>query len=103
MLEHISYVCCSTRRSPPTFVCTTILTLFLFSSFIVLPVTSIEDYCADDGSTLDPSEIHAYLSRVMYGRRSKADPLWNQVVVAGVKDGKTYVLYRCIGQMSPVC
>ena len=62
-------------------------------STFVFPDTSIEDYCADDGSTLDPSEIHAYLSRVMYGRRSKADPLWNQVVVAGVKEGKTYAFF----------
>jgi 20S proteasome subunit beta 7 len=59
-------------------------------------LNSIEDRCADDGSTLDPSEIHAYLSRVMYGRRSKGDPLWNQVVVAGVKNGNTYVVFDVI-------
>jgi len=32
---------------------------------------------------MGPVEIHAYLSRVMYGRRNKMDPLWNQLLVAG--------------------
>ena len=30
-----------------------------------------EDYCADDGSELDPREIFSYLGRVLYNRRSK--------------------------------
>jgi len=38
----------------------------------------------DDGSRLQPSEIHQYLSRVMYARRSKVNPLWNQLVIGGV-------------------
>ena len=62
---------------------------------------SVEDYCADDGSTLDPAEVHSYLSRVMYGRRSKRDPLWNQVVVAGVKDDKMYEVH--IVEVTRVC
>lgn len=38
-----------------------------------------------DGSTLQPSEIHSYLSRVMYNRRSKIDPLWNTVITGGIE------------------
>ena len=30
-----------------------------------------EDYCADDGSELDPREIFSYLGRVLYNRRSQ--------------------------------
>jgi 20S proteasome subunit beta 7 len=30
-----------------------------------------EDYIADDGITLTPREIHAYLCTVMYNRRNK--------------------------------
>lgn len=32
--------------------------------------------------------IHQYLSRVMYNRRSDMDPLWNNIVLAGVEAGK---------------
>ncbi|KAA8494525.1 Proteasome subunit beta type-4 [Porphyridium purpureum] len=48
----------------------------------------IEQFCMDDGYVLTPSAIHQYLVRVMYGRRNKMDPLWNQVVMAGFHDGK---------------
>jgi 20S proteasome subunit beta 7 len=51
-----------------------------------------EDAVQDDGTSLDANSIHKYLSRVMYNRRSKMDPLWNAVVVAGVgKDGKSFL------------
>jgi 20S proteasome subunit beta 7 len=45
----------------------------------------------EDGSTLSPKEIYSYLARVMYNRRNKFDPYWNQLIVAGVKDGKTFL------------
>lgn len=41
------------------------------------------DFNADDGSELDAREIHAFLARVLYNRRCKFDPLWNQLVVGG--------------------
>lgn len=44
-----------------------------------------------DGHELTPKEIHQYLVRVMYGRRNRFDPLWNSIVVAGVRDGKSYL------------
>jgi len=47
-----------------------------------------EETNLQDGHTLGPAEIHEYLSRVMYQRRSKFDPLWNSLLVGGVKDGK---------------
>ena len=43
-----------------------------------------QDYTYADGAQLTPREIHAYLTRVMYNRRSKVDPLWNTLLVAGV-------------------
>ena len=46
------------------------------------------DYCVDDGSTLDPSNVHSLLTRMMYQRRNKGDPLWNSLIVAGCKPGK---------------
>lgn len=37
-----------------------------------------------DGHTLSTSQLYGYLSRVMYNRRSKIDPLWNSFVVGGI-------------------
>ena len=48
-----------------------------------------EEVTAADGHTLGPAEIHEYLSRLMYGRRSKMNPLWNSILVGGFKDGKS--------------
>lgn len=51
-----------------------------------------EDYCMDDGHTLGPAEVHAYLTRVLYNRRNKFDPLWNSLVVGGVApDGSPFL------------
>jgi len=51
----------------------------------------ITDYMWDDGNNLGPLEIHNYLNRVMYQRRNKFDPLWNSLVLGGVKNGKKYL------------
>lgn len=42
-----------------------------------------KEYCYGDGVASNAHEIHSYLTRSMYQRRSKVDPLWNQVLVAG--------------------
>ncbi len=48
----------------------------------------VEDHVKDDGAKLGAAEIHSYLTRVMYQRRNKFNPLYNTLVVAGFKDGK---------------
>lgn len=47
---------------------------------------TIEEFTESDGHELGPAEIHEYLSRVLYGRRSKMNPLWNSILVGGKKD-----------------
>lgn len=47
-----------------------------------------EDNAYEDGSHLTTSEIFNYLTRVLYNRRNSFDPLWNQIVICGVKDEK---------------
>lgn len=42
-----------------------------------------KEYCYGDGVTSNAHEVHSYLTRILYQRRSKMDPLWNQVLVAG--------------------
>ena len=56
-------------------------------------VTS-EDVAAD-GHSLTPTQIYAYLARVMYQRRSDINPLWNSFVLGGVdpKDGTPFLGY----------
>jgi 20S proteasome subunit beta 7 len=49
------------------------------------------DDAYDDGCHLSPKDIHSYLGRVMYNRRNKFDPFWNELVVAGYKDGKPFL------------
>lgn len=50
-----------------------------------------EDQIAEDGSLLFPHSIHSYLTRVMYQRRNKFDPLYNRIVVGGFRDGTSYL------------
>ncbi|PKA52478.1 Proteasome subunit beta type-4 [Apostasia shenzhenica] len=51
----------------------------------------IYDLMWDDGNSLGPKEVHSYLNRVMYNRRNKFNPLWNSLVVGGVKNGQKYL------------
>lgn len=41
------------------------------------------DINQDDGYVRSPKEIHNYLRAVLYQRRNKGNPLWNQLLVAG--------------------
>lgn len=52
---------------------------------------SLHDNMWDDGNSLGPKEVHNYLTRVMYNRRNKFDPLWNSLILGGVKKGQKYL------------
>ena len=45
-----------------------------------------ENY-SSEGHVLNARNLHTYLSKVMYKRRSDINPLWNQMLVAGL-DGE---------------
>ena len=51
------------------------------------------DYCADDKIETSPKAIYQYLVRIMYNRRNRFNPLWNTLIVAGFKDGKSFLGY----------
>jgi len=51
----------------------------------------IAERTAEDGHSLGPTEIYEYLSQVMYARRSKMNPLWNALVLAGRKNGRNFL------------
>lgn len=50
-----------------------------------------EDKNLDDNFVRAPSEIYSYLRAVMYQRRNKFNPLWNNVVVGGVQNGRPFL------------
>ena len=52
----------------------------------------IEEAYGSSGHTLNAKNLHTYLSKVFYKRRSDFNPLWNQVLVAGLEDdGKPFL------------
>lgn len=52
-----------------------------------------EDLNQDDGYRRSPSEIFSYLRAMMYQRRNKMNPLWNQLLVAGFQGGAPFLGY----------
>jgi 20S proteasome subunit beta 7 len=51
-----------------------------------------ERYDSPDQSRLSAANVHRYLSKLLYNRRSKFDPLWNHLLVAGLDDaGKPFL------------
>jgi len=51
-----------------------------------------EAYTSADEPRLSAANLHRYLSKLLYRRRSKFDPLWNQLLVAGLDDeGKPFL------------
>jgi 20S proteasome subunit beta 7 len=51
-----------------------------------------EEAYGSSGHTLNAKNLHTYLSKVFYKRRSDFNPLWNQVLVAGLDgDSKPFL------------
>lgn len=49
----------------------------------------LDEQYHEDGHTLRAKHVFAYLSRLLYGRRSKLDPLWNSMVVGGTQPNES--------------
>jgi 20S proteasome subunit beta 7 len=52
----------------------------------LLTSLSIEEDYSSQGHAMNAANLHKYLSKVFYKRRSDFNPLWNQVLVAGFDD-----------------
>ncbi|KAI0176811.1 Proteasome subunit beta type-7 [Pestalotiopsis sp. IQ-011] len=51
-----------------------------------------ENYHSDASHTLNARNLHKYLAKLLYHRRSKFDPLWNHLLVAGLdEEGKPFL------------
>jgi len=53
----------------------------------------IDEECLADGFTHSPKSIYSWLTRVMYNRRCKMNPLWNTVIVGGMQGGEPFLGY----------
>ncbi|KAM6190442.1 proteasome subunit beta type-4 [Sarcoramphus papa] len=53
----------------------------------------IDEELLGDGHSYSPKAIHSWLTRVMYNRRSKINPLWNTVVIGGYYNGESFLGY----------
>ncbi|KAJ9111547.1 hypothetical protein QFC20_002520 [Naganishia adeliensis] len=63
---------------------------------VCLGVDSISERAqalGDDHPSLGPKQIYEFLSNLMYARRSKMDPLWNAMLLGGIKDGESFLGY----------
>lgn len=52
----------------------------------ILNSLDIEAAYEPSGNTLNAKNIHTYLSKIYYKRRSQFDPLWNHILVAGLDE-----------------
>ncbi|XP_072346699.1 proteasome subunit beta type-4 [Scyliorhinus torazame] len=53
----------------------------------------IDEELLGDGHSYSPKAIHSWLTRVMYNRRSKMNPLWNTVIIGGMNNGEGFLGY----------
>jgi 20S proteasome subunit beta 7 len=52
----------------------------------MLSSLDIQENYASTGHTLNAKNLHTYLAKVLYKRRTEFNPLWNMVLVAGLDD-----------------
>ncbi|XP_053330761.1 proteasome subunit beta type-4 [Spea bombifrons] len=53
----------------------------------------IDEELVGDGHNYSPKAVHSWLTRVMYNRRSKMNPLWNTVLIGGLYNGESFLGY----------
>ncbi len=54
---------------------------------------SIDEECLNDGFQYTPKSLFSWLTRVMYNRRTRFNPLWNTLIVGGLQDGEPFLGY----------
>jgi len=57
----------------------------------IIEQMAIDDLCKDDKVSLTPRSLHSWLTRVLYNKRSKFDPLWTTIVVGGMENGAPFL------------
>ena len=52
----------------------------------LLASLDIRENYSSDGHTLNAKNLHTYLAKILYKRRSDFNPLWNMILVAGLDE-----------------
>jgi 20S proteasome subunit beta 7 len=58
------------------------------ASYNYLLYFSLSQSVLDDGFGMEPKSLHTWMTRLMYARRSKFNPLWNNLIIGGFNNGK---------------
>nr|XP_033781376.1 proteasome subunit beta type-4 [Geotrypetes seraphini] len=53
----------------------------------------IDEELVGDGHNYSPKAIHSWLTRVMYNRRCRINPLWNTFIIGGYYNGESFLGY----------
>ena len=59
----------------------------------ILEQKQIDEELAGSGETMKPAALHCWLTRFLYNKRSRFDPLWTTCLVAGMQEGKPFLGY----------
>ncbi|XP_004519726.1 proteasome subunit beta type-4 [Ceratitis capitata] len=51
----------------------------------------VEDMCYQDDIDMKPKSLYNWLTRILYNRRSRINPLWLEMVVGGMQDGEPFL------------
>ena len=51
----------------------------------------IDEECRSDGHNLSPKSLFSWLTRILYHRRNKFDPLWTSWLVGGIEAGQPFL------------
>lgn len=57
----------------------------------IIDETILADFSMDDKIALKPKDLYTWLTRVLYNRRSKFQPLWVDMVVGGMQYDKSFL------------
>ena len=53
----------------------------------------LDEECKEEGFIYNPKALFSWVTRVLYNRRSRFNPLWNTIVVGGLQDGEPFLGY----------
>ncbi len=57
----------------------------------ILEQKQIDSEVRGGAENMKPKALHCWLTRFLYARRSRFDPLWTKVLVGGVQDGEPFL------------
>ncbi|XP_003741599.1 proteasome subunit beta type-4 [Galendromus occidentalis] len=57
----------------------------------IIEAKMIDEERKNEGFQMKPRSLYVYLSRLLYQRRNNFNPLWTNIIVTGMQDGKPFM------------